>query len=88
MPRQRKKKPILPEDAPELAKELARKLREVLDDDVFILGTLSCVRSPRSQRMLLDYIGRKEPLTVPAVATAAYLLSRREDLAAEEGIAS
>ena len=72
----RKKKPdILPEDAPEITKELTRKLRNLLDDDQFVSGTLDCACDIERQAVLLDYINRGSNVTYSSVAVLAFKLS-------------
>ena len=72
----RKKKPdILPEDAPEITKELTCKLRNLLDDDQFVSGTLDCAGDIERQAVLLDYITRSKDVTYSSVAVLAFKLS-------------
>ena len=75
----KKKADILPEDAPEITKELTRKLRNLLDDDQFVSGTLDCACDIERQAVLLDYINRGSNVTYSSVAVLAFNLSCYDD---------
>ena len=71
----KKKADILPEDAPEITKALTRKLRNLLDDDQFVSGTLDCACDIERQAVLLAYINRGSNVTYSSVAVLAFKLS-------------
>ena len=71
----KKKADFLPEDTPEITKELTRKLRNLLDDDQFVSGTLDCACDIERQAVLLDYINRGSNVTYSSVAVLAFKLS-------------
>ena len=71
----KKKADILPEDTPEITKELTGKLRKLLDDDQFVSGTLNCACDIERQAGLLDYIKQGNNVTYSSVAVLAFKLS-------------
>ena len=71
----KKKADILPEDTPEITRELTCILRKLLDDDQFVSGTLNCACNIERQAVLLDYIKRGSNVTYSSVAVLAFKLS-------------
>lgn len=63
------------ENLPEITMKLTSKLRELLDEDEFVNGSLNCVQDEESQAMLLDFIERGQDVTVSSVAILAFKLA-------------
>ncbi len=59
----------------EITKQLAHRLRKLLDDDGFVFGTLNCVHNEEHQKTLLSYMDQGEDVTVSSVAVLAFKLS-------------
>lgn len=63
------------EKLPEITVKLISRLRDLLDDDEFVEGSLNCVQDEESQAVLLDYIEQGQNVTVSSVAILAYKLA-------------
>ena len=64
-------------EIPETTMRLAYRLRELLDDRDFVVGTLNCVQNLDDQAALMEFIEKSNSVTVSSVARFAFALDNR-----------
>ena len=64
-------------EIPEITMRLACRLRSLLDDRDFVMGTLHCVQALDDQAALMEFIEKGENVTVSSVAQFAYGMDNR-----------
>lgn len=63
------------ENLPEITMKLISRLRELLDEDEFVNGSLNCVQDEESQAVLLDFIEQGQDVSTSSVAILAFKLA-------------
>lgn len=62
-----------------IEKTLEKKLRELFDDDEFVLGIMTYARHINDRKAILDFINRGEDVTDESVIVLAIELSRQRE---------